>query len=70
MSVDNGCVLLPLDFESYKCIGQPPQWECSNKSLGWHCNPKKGIYREATHGDTEGQVRLLMLNYLLDNKLF
>ena len=66
---NNEIVLLPRDFKSYKCVGQPPQWECSNKNLKWHCDPKKGIYREAMHGDTEAEARFLMRKYLIENKL-
>lgn len=61
--------MLPHDFKSYKCVGQPLQWECSNDNLKWHCDPKKGIYREAMHDDTEAGVRAKMLIYLLENKL-
>ena len=61
--------ILPHDFKSYKCVGQPPQWECSNDNLNWHCNAKKGIYREAIHADNEVEVSGLMIVYLIKNKL-
>ena len=61
--------ILPHDFKSYRCVGQPPQWECSNDNLKWHCDSKKGTYREAMHDDTEAGVRCQMLIYLISNKL-
>lgn len=64
-----GEILSP-HFSSHKCIGQPQQWECCNDKLEWHCDPKKGIYREAMHAESEADARAKMLIYLLENNLY
>ncbi len=55
---------VPKGFKVYKCVGHPENWECSNKKLSWHCNPEKGIYREATHGKTREEAIANMVFYL------
>jgi len=62
-------MLLPREFKTYLCITSEIIWQCAHRDLDWHCNPKKGIYREAINGDTKEEAESLMLKYLIDNKL-
>jgi hypothetical protein len=59
---------LPSEFKVRKCIGHPESWQVSHKDLKWHCDPEKGIYREAKTGETKEEAIKNMIEYLKEIK--
>ena len=55
---------LPYGFKVYRVLGARESWQCSHNTLKWHCDPEKGIYREAKNGRTKEEAIENMINYL------
>ena len=56
------------EFRVFKGIGSPRFWQVAG-SLKWHCDPEKGIYREAKTGGTKIEALQSMFAYLKKLKI-